>query len=372
MPKASKRKLGTRLALTSLVLLLALLSAEFLVRAFQPKTEITSGYPRGLQCRDDTVGFRLSPHFEGDMVIKSEKTPIKINAMGFRDEDLAQNAFRILSMGDSFCFGHGVRQEQTYTAKLESVLTDSGVQVQALNLGAPGYNTHNAIELLRAEADTLKPDLVVLGFYVGNDITANHEDHLGRFVVRSGLLVLHRPGLPDWELSAKSFLYANSRLIPLLYSFLGKKESRSPCDALLWDQGFALGVIEKNLRPKIQEAMLVTQETLRGLQRLSSNIGAPLVLVLLPGPYQYKTQTLQAVVRLCDFAPEHFDTDQPNRILHKFAESIDLPTLDLLPAFREATQKGERLHLDVHFNRAGHELAGQLIANYLLEKGLVR
>jgi Zn-dependent protease with chaperone function len=52
-------------------------------------------------------------------------------------------------------------------------------------MGVPGYNTRNVLAQLRSDGRKLRPDLVLLGLYVGNDITGNHEAQAGRLVVVS-------------------------------------------------------------------------------------------------------------------------------------------------------------------------------------------
>ena len=338
--------------------------------------EVAAGYPRGLQARDDEVGFRLSPGFEGDMTAAGRNIPVATNTRGFRDDELGDSP-RVLSLGDSFCFGHGVRAEDTYSELLEAELVRGGASLQVINMGAPGYNTWNALRLLREDGPSLEPSLVLLGLYVGNDITGNHEDRVGRLVVRSKLLVRKKPDTWEAWLSFKSFAGSHSLLATKLarlpiFRDDGPRGRPSRCEAILWDQGFALGVMARERPPEIQEAFDCTERALLALRdECIDRLGVPLCVVLLPGPHQYKPKALRAVLRACAWKAEDFDVERPQRELARRLASLGVPTLDLLPLFRERTLGGARLHLDVHFNEEGHRLAAEAIAPFLEESGLV-
>jgi len=58
--------------------------------------------------------------------------------------------------------------------------------------------------------------------------------------------------------------------------------------------------------------------------------------------------------------------------LNGFCQQESLHCLDLTPAFVEQTQTGAELYFrqDAHWNPAGHQLAADLLADYLIEQGL--
>jgi lysophospholipase L1-like esterase len=105
--------------------------------------------------------------------------PVEINSLGFRDTrdyslDKPPGTFRILVLGDSVTFGHGALSDTTYPFLLEQRLKkwrpDVGWQVW--NLGVPGYNTSQELEVLKQVAPRYQPDLVIVGFYE-NDLSGN-------------------------------------------------------------------------------------------------------------------------------------------------------------------------------------------------------
>src|SRR5205085_10505957 len=83
----------------------------------------------------------------------------------------AANTFRIVGIGDSYMFGQGVSDEESYLSLLQSSLRASrpGREWQALNLAVPGYNTVMEVATLRTVGLSFQPDVVVLEV-VGNDL----------------------------------------------------------------------------------------------------------------------------------------------------------------------------------------------------------
>lgn len=95
------------------------------------------------------------------------------------------------------------------------------------------------------------------------------------------------------------------------------------------------------------------------------------ILVLVPSHLQVYPEIWRRAVAQFKLRPERFDTEYPNRRLVDFCRSVDLEVIDLLPEFRVAASTGRRLYYkrDPHWNRAGHELAADIVAD-ALEKWL--
>jgi hypothetical protein len=89
-------------------------------------------------------------------------------ARGRREYSVAKGpGTRVVVIGDSYTFGEGVNDAQTFSAGLEQLL-----EGEVINLGVHGYGTDQ--QWLRLRRDGLKyaPDVVVLGFYE-DDIARN-------------------------------------------------------------------------------------------------------------------------------------------------------------------------------------------------------
>lgn len=102
---------------------------------------------------------------------------LKTNELGFRDEALSipkpANQYRILSMGESSTWGHGVRAEETYSAVLQRILKRSGMTIRVINAGIPAYTIQQSAIFLEEEGARLEPD-VVLVYHQTNDFLPAH------------------------------------------------------------------------------------------------------------------------------------------------------------------------------------------------------
>ncbi|HSE87961.1 MAG TPA: GDSL-type esterase/lipase family protein [Candidatus Binatia bacterium] len=107
-----------------------------------------------------TKGYELTPDLK------------TINSHGLRDQEFPlvkpTHTFRILALGDSFTYGHGLRDEETYVKQLEAMLNQKlgnhGIRYEVLNAGVPGYNTHQELIHLQEVGLLYHPDVILIGF----------------------------------------------------------------------------------------------------------------------------------------------------------------------------------------------------------------
>jgi len=124
--------------------------------------------------------------------------PVKINAHGFRGRDVADrpapDRLRIVAIGDSMAFGWGVPEQDTflsYMARRFRREHTAGPRLEIVNLGVPGYNTHQEVAAFATKGLAFHPDLVVV-YLCGND------DQLPNFVWRRDPFTLTRSYLFDF------------------------------------------------------------------------------------------------------------------------------------------------------------------------------
>jgi len=71
--------------------------------------------------------------------------------------------FRIITTGDSCCFGSGVKAWETFSARLETLLRDrfGEGRVEVLNAGVPGYSIRQVLELTQSRLLDFEPDVII-------------------------------------------------------------------------------------------------------------------------------------------------------------------------------------------------------------------
>ena len=172
-------------------MVLTLLLCEFVSRYLYP-TSMSHFIDHGGRLVDTLVPdpelqFKLMPNFDGKQIATEFNVSVRTNGAGFRDDqefrpDKAPGTYRIMGLGDSFAFGWGVEEDQTYLKVLARKLEQQfGQKVEVMNLGVWGYGTLQEAAVFR-KFKTYQPDLVTLEFYArnafvpesGNDLVDNY------------------------------------------------------------------------------------------------------------------------------------------------------------------------------------------------------
>jgi len=104
------------------------------------------------------------------------------NSLGLRgpERPLAKppGARRIAVIGDSFVAGYGVADDEVLTARLEKLLNEGAASpTEVINIGRTGSSTIREYDLYRLIARRFSPDVVVLAYFLGNDLREVVEEH---------------------------------------------------------------------------------------------------------------------------------------------------------------------------------------------------
>jgi lysophospholipase L1-like esterase len=170
---SSRRALDVTLLLASILVSLAVGEGVLRVlgRGPLPGTHVPGSFWR----HDSLLGWSNSPGADGVFDHPRFRINVHINSKGLRDREHAYERSpgtqRILVIGDSFVWGYGVEQRETFPKLLEARLP----RVEVINAGVAGYGTDQELLWLRSEGVRYRPDLVVL-VMCGNDDDENNRD----------------------------------------------------------------------------------------------------------------------------------------------------------------------------------------------------
>jgi lysophospholipase L1-like esterase len=293
----------------------------------------------------------------------------RINSRGLRadreyDYEKPEGTLRIVSLGDSFTVGYEVEVQEAFSSVLERALRRSGYEVEVLNAGVSGYSTAESLVYLERELFRYEPDLVLLSFFP-NDLIDN---------VRAGLFRLEEGRLVD---AAPRYVPAG-RLGDFLNTSRGFNwlSERSNAFAFVKERATLLAKRDRvrenwdNAKPETRSAMRAqVVQAQRHQRRLATTIldrmyagcrarEIPLVIQSIPIPDRPMGPT-----RLLDLFPPEFEHERPGLLL---VSARDVLTSRL----RMQLLYHERSH--GHWTPEAHRLAGEALADAILEAGLLQ
>ena len=375
-PEQQSSVMGQKVVLFIISLGVTLAAVELMLARFFPQKTMNflNDNRAAMFIESETLGIALAPSFRGREREAEFDIAIEINSQGYRQPEFEREKGqrpRVLVIGDSFTFGVAVEGEEAYPRVLEQLLkTDAGEKVEVINAGVPARYVDEYYLELRERGLALEPDVVIVGFFVGNDI-----DGIGALgnvwtrVDENGLpLEIDRPDRIDdgylvrrvsrrrWYLP----VIRNSHIAQLLYE-TGRRihqlvdPPRLKVDSIyepIYDHA------TEQLVERVEELFLVMAQVTR-------ESGADFLVVMIPAREQVYAGRWQG--------GERFDWDKPQRIFTKFFTDADISFIDLLPLFGAAPD-GDALYFedDKHWSSRGHAVAAAAIAQRLDQRGTLR
>ncbi len=360
-----RRELGFRAFALGLGLAGGVLAMELLARL-----ALTDFYT----C-DPVLGWRFSPGTTGMKLDRRLEYAAytRINTAGFRDLERSPEkppgTVRVVLLGDSMLAGLQVPLEQGLAQRLEvSLNRGDETRYEVVNCATDGYGTAQAWLAYRERCRRYQPDLVLLGFFASNDVLDNYWDarllnhplarKCGRayFELRDGKLAPVSDGLIGARPSAFPLLERS-----YLYQLVAPV--REPERDGAWLRANA--VFRSEYGPELQAAWGVTRELLLTLDREVRESGARFGVLLVPSRFEVDPEAKRQ-------AKGHMDYERPHRLLREFLAERGLAHLDLAPSLREAAARPDAAPLyfrrDMHWTALGNEVAGGLVARWVVER----
>jgi hypothetical protein len=242
-PRGERARWPSRFLLILGGTLLGLLAAEILVRAFVPLQDV--GPP--LTEYDPALGVRLKRSFRGVRETPEFRMRFSTNSRGWRGPETAGEKAEILFLGDSFTMGYGVDDGLEFPQILGRKLA-----VPVVNMGLGGTGPDRWPRILRGEARTVDPRIVVLQLCHTDvkDVARGSLASLGE----SGELVEHDPPPLPAGRRLQGILeifpwIADSHLLGLLRQVRGRKaRPASPGVEATGDYALARALLAESIR----------------------------------------------------------------------------------------------------------------------------
>lgn len=341
---------------------LFLVLGEVGLRLFAPETNLYTG--AGLYQKDPDCGYVLRPGARGKGVI--------INSHGLRDVERGyakpDGVKRVLVLGDSFTFA-AVDPAANFVSVLGEQL---GPGVDVINSGVPGWSTAQQLAWLKKEGLRYDPDVIVIAFFVGNDVFEN-AGFEKRAVVRNefaGGDSDRKPWSRVLRTLNRSHLYRALRRLPKDVSDRVRGETRLQRSYYKLERHRVEVCAKAGFVIDLEPGWRATYEKLAGICQLAG--ARPVLLLLIPDEIQVDAALRHAVLERFALCPDDYEFDLPQRRLRALAEELEFATIDPLEELGRRTAAGERFYLpfDSHWNEAGNRFAGEALAHHPVLGGL--
>ena len=347
--------------------------------------EIFPDDPRSPPCLvpDPVLHVRLRPGFRGRYLHPEfPGLRVDINDLGFRDglEETAPPPAEdasVLVLGDSLAFGTGVAVDETFHRLLErqaGQITSRPLHVYGA--GVPGLGQVDELHHLEALAPVVRPDVVIVAIYEGNDLQDNLE-----------AAVRPRRAFPS-PAPAGAAAGPRALLVPFLRAVLHSRFWVGSSAALQ----YVLPTIERPLvrlgvpplvptndvldqslmvsrQPLVVAALAWTRDALARIARQCADRGADLVVLLIPAAIQAEP------VRFDDFLAQHpaaqrkgYSRTRLHQDLLEMVRTLGVRIVDPLPRLEAEALAGRPCyHREGHWNARGHAVAAELLRPVLAE-----
>ena len=314
-----------------------------------------------LTVTDQPWRYGLKPNLRARFVSSEFDVAFETNDEGLRGPPLqARPDLRILGLGDSFAMGFGVEHDETYLsvlARRRQEQTDAATE--AVNAGVIGYNPYNSAQLLFSRAATLRPDVVILQLWAGNDLCSRAS--AARPIVQDEERLTLKALLRRWHLG----MLVRDRLrafTPVRHWLI----ERGLINRYAIDQLLSVDMANRCARRLDALSTLLAE-----IDAFCREQNMRFVLLLIPVREQIYEGDWQRAVEYDGVAvdPPKIDFDAPSRVLRRIAEDHGLTLFDATETLR-SHQDGDRLYfdgLDPHLTPRGHAVIGTALFRFLYD-----
>ena len=311
---------------------------------------------------------------------------IRINNIGFRGADVnlekEPGVSRILMLGDSFTFGAGVGDDETFSAVLEEILNNASGsgKFEVLNLGVESYSPVLEYILLKRNIARLDPDIIIMNL--------DMSDIMNEFVYRKQAAI--GPGgepvaVDGRENYARSREGADAKIEKWIYShmfittaLLEMMRAKTNRSVTIEDVNVQTGIERKwdltlehtlgGREPEnLHEMYDMVEDSILRAQKLCESHGCEFILTIYPWGHQVSDSEwvsgregwLPAGTMVTD------TSDRTVEEIKSFALKNGISFINAFPSFRAYSGDGPLYFQDdIHWTPEGHRVMAETIAEH--------
>lgn len=403
------------ISIFSFSLLFALVIAEILIRYVSPQMTLKQAKQVSLRAFSESefLPYELIANLSSNHIGHTFEFDYQFhtNSLGLRGKEIDKhnknNNFRVLMVGDSMTFGWGVEDNETIPSYLEQIANEEfntrniNNKIEVINAGmASGFSPDTYYLYLKNKGLDLKPNLVIVNFFIRNDIYDLFEtnwvekDNLGYPTLISSKYRALKDGYfsyieKDWKMQIP--ILNNSHLGMLTLTVLDTKapnitnliksrltkpssnqikKSDSEIESCLYD-----AKCPQEFEEKLEQLSFI----MKGIKQVTEDEKTELLVVLIPDPYQL--ERVKNIVKAKDkyaFFDEKYDVKQsatevlnitrPQSLIKQILEKENINYLDVLGDV--VIKNSDELFFkgDGHYRKEGNGKIAKSLFNYLRNK----
>ncbi len=391
-----QRLLG-KILLAGFSILVTLSAGELLLRRYYPAGETIFQL-------DQRYLYRIKPNghyvYRLSAINGGGKLLVTFNGEGRRGEPVSMTRPRILVYGDSFIEAAFSPIEQTFVWQLEQKLKGaSSPAPQVVNCGVVGYGPDQESLVMEDEIDRLKPELVIVSIYAGNDFGDLMRDKIYKLDEQKQLKDNHYtldPSVANTAFVTEQFtgLYSVRLLQRAAETVLEKFEHRESSEEFMerWLREsvaeYKEYILDGNnsvsnlfedhydadisLTPNSESSQykrMLMDRVIEKMKRTAAARGVPLMLLIIPAPFDVvDNYTVTVDARKY---PEYRRSELSD-VVEGIARKQQLPYVNLFRPFREHGADSLYYVFDNdHWKAEAQQLAAGVVADYILQQHLL-
>ena len=383
IPKIRKTLVSVTLVCASISL--PLIAIEVFLRLFTPDwlelrmSELTAG--QAYEVGSDRSWPIVQVNTKLKNFVPNSSFPIRhleyqnkanIDEFGGRKTDYQKSTVIVPFLGDSFTFGVGVENQETYVSILSSKS-----EVRFLNLGVPGSALHHQNDIIEMRHNELgKPKLYIFSTFIGNDFADIQNYYISKAsqkelkeqklreqkVKERAVKGKKTDDIRSWLLSINLFVYHNNLLKRIYTIQFFRQRLLSLVNRNSPETMNPIFRIARKDQLYLKGANMSFRKELERLKKLSDNLKFDVAFIILPDVYQVNQDLMKVKAKYYSIEQNMLDMLAPNRILEKNFREYQIHFIDTTACLME-NKNIDRLYYtqDKHFTKYGHEVVAECI-----------
>jgi hypothetical protein len=299
--------------------------------------------------------LRFKPNSKFDIKYYEYNTIINIDRWGGRTVPSLKGSEStpiIPVLGDSFAFGLGVKDEETFVN-----LICKNSHARYLNLGAPGSALPNQLDVVEFRHKELgSPELYLFVFYLGNDFSdmIRYYENSSKDESKYGIIdFLKNSYFIERSYAAQ---FALHYLSPDTHTKHKTRYYRTPQGNRISN---SIYLLMSRCRSYSLEAEEVLNRSLDRLENLSKTMHFRYEFIVIPDKRQTDPNIFNKQASVFGLSPDTLDRSYPDRFLEKDLEQRKIPYLDVMVCLKD--RPGLYYKNDDHLTPEGHRAVADCI-----------